>query len=103
MGYIKHNAIIITLYDGDKYNQVIEEAKSVFGEEMVSDSVTSIMNGFKSFFIGPDGSKEGWDHSDDGDENRAKFIEWCKGKSVDYVEVSYGGDEPKLSHIVNHN
>ena len=102
MGYIKHNAIIVTSW-GDDINKAKIKADKIFGEEFVSEVIESKVNGDKSFFIPPDGSKEGWESSDEGDMNRAEFVEWCKGKSIDYIEISYGGDEPELAHLVNHN
>jgi hypothetical protein len=41
-----------------------------------SPLVASPMNGFYSFFIPPDGSKDLWPESDHGDGRREKFLRW---------------------------
>ena len=52
------------------------------------------VNGERSFFIPPDGSKEGWSDSDKGDERRNEFVEWLRSEGqVHWVEVCYAEDE----------
>jgi len=100
MGYIKHNAIICTSFDGDHIEKVRNEAKrqlfKIFdSDKMVSDVVEGIANGYYSFFIGPDGSKEGWDTSQEGDYFREGLIKFIESNElyVDCVDVRYGGDD----------
>ena len=52
-------------------------------------------NGQSSFFIAPDGSKEGWATSDNGDNARKEFLDWLlkSDNYCDYVEVIFGGDD----------
>jgi len=64
---------------------------------LVSKIVMSVSNGYGSFFIAPDGSKEGWSTSDDGDSLRDKAIEILDSYNFDdgsspfaWVEVQYG-------------
>ena len=88
------------------------KAQDIFGSEMVSDIVESKINGYVSFFIAPDGSKEGWDASDLGDSRRKEFIDWSKNVDIEgekdgdtyfkYAEVMYGDDNGE-AEIVNHN
>ena len=108
MGYIRHHAIIVTTWDIEKLEVARKKAKELFGK-MVSKIVKSELNGYCSFFIPPDGSKEGWADSERGDENRKKLIEFIEtlghddgSSSYDYVEVFYGDDEGE-SKIINHN
>lgn len=95
MGYIKHQAIVVTAQDEDIIairNKAIE-----FGL-LCSDVVLGLCNGYRSFLIASDGSKEGWEHSKIYDERRAKWIEWAKANQeffFDWVLVSFGGDTDK--------
>ena len=97
MGYIRHHAIIVTSYDSDLIEEAHYKAKKLF--KNVSEICDSVMNAYYSFFIPPDGSKEGWEVSNEYDEKRDEFIEWCKSKEysdgsnpLDYVELFYGDD-----------
>lgn len=108
MGYIRHHAIVVTSWDDARMKIAHEKAKEIFGET-VSPIVHSTINGYTSFFVAPDGSKEGWDESDNGDAHRKSFIDWInKGayddgsNSLSYSELYYGDDEGR-SEIVSHN
>ena len=97
MGYIRHHAIIIT-YNEDalSYNNMeipIVKIKEYFGQHNVA-VVCSGINSYKTIIIGPDGSKEGWPKSDEGDHRREEFLEWFVkwSKWCDVIEVCYGGD-----------
>lgn len=91
MGFMSHNAIIVTSWSDEHTKQVHDKANEIFPE--VSELMFT-MNGNASFFIPPDGSKEGWRDSDEGDSRRAIFVSWLKdsGFYVDWVEVQYGND-----------
>jgi hypothetical protein len=109
MGYIKHNAIIVTGWQEDKVlearNKAIEIFEEYFGEEpelkpygsrLIGEIIPSLTNGQSSFFIAPDGSKEGWETSQNGDMAREKFCEWLYSEQdnyCDYIEVRFGGDD----------
>jgi hypothetical protein len=102
MGYIKHNAIIVT-GDADSASQARNIA-DILGL-YASPIMCSQNNGYYSFFIPPDGSKEGWPDSLEHDKLRQRFKEVLKEKIdvfVDWVEVSYGGDTDRPL-IVNHS
>jgi hypothetical protein len=50
--------------------------------------------------VAPDGSKEGWDNSNTGDEQRAELVAWLESQryddgstSLDYAEVQFGDDD----------
>lgn len=108
MGYIRHHSIVVTSWDDVKFNKIYIKARSIFGS-LVSDIIQSNINGYKSFFIAPDGSKEGWEESNTGDIKRNTFIKnidkfkYCDGSnSIRYCELFYGDDEGK-SEIVRHN
>ncbi len=73
------------------------EAKNGF--KLISPIVESLINHYYTFFIAPDGSKEGYDLSEDGDRIRQKTIELLEATkqnvdshSLNYIEIFYGDD-----------
>lgn len=58
MGYMRHHAIIVTSWTGDALVPARQAALSIFPPDQVSGIVNGAMNGYASFFVGPDGSKE---------------------------------------------
>jgi len=107
MGYIKHNAAIVTNWDEKKLIKAHSKAKEIFkdkfsddvmieaGDNLVSDIIYGIANSQASFFIAPDGSKEGWNTSTKADEARSEFFDWIVSSHnlSDYIEVRFGGDD----------
>ena len=107
MGYIKHNTIVVTSWQDEHIIKSREKAVEIFnkhfendihdkGEKLISQVVNGLVNGYCSFFIAPDGSKEGWDTSDNGDRAREEFIDWLNNDEdnyCDYVEIVFGGDD----------
>lgn len=94
MGYFKHNAIVVT---GWKEEVVLDLQRYAFKqfEEQVSPVVISNTNSWYSFFISPDGSKEGWETSSNYDDKREEFFKYLKDNNihVDAIDVRYGGDD----------
>lgn len=90
MGIIHHYAIILTA-DSERIEMFRQKAKEIF-DSMVSAVVFSRFNGYASIFIAPDGSKEGWNESDNGDKQRNEFIKWLREAPgyPSWVEVGYG-------------
>ena len=104
MGYIKHNAIIVTVCDEEVTKVIFNKALKLFGK-MVTKPEEGI-NGYLSFVVLPDGSKEGWEESNNFDEARDEFFDWLMHEPapesisidklssyVDVVEVRFGGDD----------
>lgn len=96
MGYIKHNAIIVTGM-GEQFDFAYEKAKSLFGE-LVTEVIPSINNS-KSFFVATSGSKQGWDDFNKHHESRialANFIDSLKfddgSNVVQFIDVAYNED-----------
>lgn len=93
MGFIRHHAMIVTDWDTDRIQDLHRFAT------LCNLNPTPIMdspyNGFRTFFIPPDGSKEGWQHSHDGDEERRRFKQFIRKRHpyCDWTEISYGGDD----------
>jgi hypothetical protein len=101
MGYMQHHAILVTTWD-DTDNGVAaahrEAERCMPG--LVSPIITGWVNGYSSFFIAPDGSKEGWEDSDKGDAGRADFIRWIRSQDYDdgsnrftWALVQFGDDD----------
>lgn len=97
MGYICHHAIIVTTWDRI-YIQSAHVAALAAGLD-VSPILPSRVNSWHTFLIPPDGSNEGWEESDRGDNDRAKFIEWLNQQRFEdgstpyqWAEIQYGDD-----------
>jgi hypothetical protein len=98
MGYMRHHVIVVSSWDDKLIALAHDEATKIFPH--VSGIVLSECNAYKSFFVPPDGSKEGWDDSDKGDKRRNTFVTWLKKQafedgstSLNWVEVQYDDDE----------
>ena len=107
MGYMRHHAIIVTA-DTDRIRPAFNRAVSLFGG-LVSALVPAAVNDYRTFIVAPDGSKEGWDVSDDHDRKRHAFIDWINGQrwadgSTPYkwAEVQYG-DDAGVSYVPRHS
>jgi len=88
MGTIQNYAVIVTGYEG------IEEAHRFAVDLMsplVSPLITHVVNGDRSFFVAPDGSKLGWDDSEHYRANREHLVdELRRVRELDVVVVGYG-------------
>lgn len=99
MGHMRHHAILVTTYSKENCEVAHTVAKMICGD-LVSEINGEQVNGYCSFAIFPDGSKEGWEDSDKGDTNRERFIAWLERRRADddapwyaWVEVQYGDDD----------
>jgi hypothetical protein len=63
MGYMRHHAIIVTSWKRELLEQA--HARAVELGMSVSEVTGEVTNSYRSFLVAPDGSKEGWDTSDD--------------------------------------
>lgn len=92
MGTINHDAIIVTT--NRLTIAAVARAEAVRLELPCSDLVESPVNGYVSFLIAPDGSKEGWQDSDTGDVARSAWIKWARERwhhdDIHFVHVRYG-------------
>ena len=103
MGYMRHHAIIVTSWDKESITAAHQKAQELFGATNflgriteITDITPEVTNGYTSFLISPDGSKEWWETSDRGDHIRAKFIQWLasqKDNWCEYAEVQFGDEE----------
>jgi len=98
MGYNRHDAVLVTtLFMSEQAQAQIDEFRESMPENfrhLLVGPVMSPVNGWITFVLLPDGSKEGWTDSDIGDDLRSRFIalmgEWVPNTSA--VEVTYGSD-----------
>lgn len=96
MGTIHHHAVLATTWDEKRVDalKVWIESREWRAHFLIGPAV---MNGYITVALVPDGSKEWWDTSIDGDLLRAAFIERLKkdahedgSNPWDFVEVEYG-------------
>ena len=73
---MRHQAILVTSLFSEKAQAAHAQAKIIFSSGQITDIQTSVINDYFTFFIGPDGSKEGWPDSERGDEQRRLFRGW---------------------------
>lgn len=104
MGTIHHHAVIVTGWKVEHVEEAHRRALAIYGQaserdplsddyaSLVGPIIPSLTNGYSSFTIHPDGSKEGWGTSDTSDDARAEFMAWMRDADVylDWVEVGYG-------------
>jgi len=98
MGTMNHNAVIATTCSDDKAMAIDEWiANLTIEDRALFCTCGSWTNGYTTFILSPDGSKEGWDESKDGDTLRDRFVDrlfkddYDDGSSPwDWVEVGFG-------------
>lgn len=95
MGYIRHNAIIATGWQNKAVKALLDFAESIGAEAISGEEMT---NGYRTVVITPDGSKEGWETSADGDARRSRIREWLREAELrdlffEWCEVAYGSDD----------
>lgn len=98
MGYMRHNAIVVTSWNTDAIEAAACRARNI-GLTVIGPS-SELTNGYRSLLVCPDGSKEGWSDSDQGDERRAELRNWMNAQryedgssSLEWVEIAYGSDD----------
>jgi hypothetical protein len=115
MGYNRHHAIVVTGprksygrsdIDANLDKTIYAVQRSVYdlaGKHgyafLIGPVVESAANSYGSFLVAPDGSKEGWRDSEQGDVLRNEIITYLEtlrygdgSTSFDYVEVQFGDD-----------
>lgn len=89
MGTIIHHAIVATTWVEHSDFCELVELVGDRGKCWVSDTG---MNGYLTFVLAPDGSKEGWEESNIGDDLRDEVVEWLSqdGFYCSWCEVAMG-------------
>jgi hypothetical protein len=83
MGWIRHHGIVVTSWDSAALARAHTVAIGMFPDGHVTEPTKKALNGYSSFLVAPDGSKEGWGDSDDGDARREQFVEWLNGAAYE--------------------
>lgn len=114
MGYMRHHAIVVTGCDDlpsrpGLMSEAHKKATGLFNGAMVSMLSIPTTNSYQSFAVFPDGSKEGWFESEDGNKARNTFIKFLKSlqyydrsSPLDWVEVQFG-DSDKETVVTHHS
>lgn len=97
MSTICHHAIVVTSHDEKLIKKARRKANACYLP--TTNIVGPLTNGFRSFCIVPDGSKEYWPESDKCDENRDLWKQWADTQkyedgstSLEWVEITFGED-----------
>lgn len=102
MGYMKHEGLIMTTWH-DESSARIEAFRSAMPEEYRHLLVgpVPVVNGYDSWAFMPDGSKEGWTHSDEAQALRVALATLCEQAPgyVNWAFVRFGGDD-ELRRII---
>lgn len=111
MGYMAHHTVIVTADDyvlDEQYLPDVDGFRANLPDEwqqLVTGPHQAIVNGYVTWMFLPDGSQEGWDTSDEGDEYRQQFADLFairhedESTPFDVVVVRFGGDEPEKMHV----
>jgi len=93
MGYMRHDAIVVTSWHAESIDAALQKARGL--GLPTTPKTMGIANCQYSFLIAPDGSQEGWRESELGDDCRRMWKSWVDSSEhyVDYIHVSFGGDE----------
>lgn len=99
MSYIRHHAIVVTGWLASEVADAASFARSV-GASVIGPS-EKVMNGYSTFTVCPDGSKEGCAESNDGDSRRIRIVAHLKDKAsfLEWAVVEYGADDDSASVI----
>lgn len=98
MGYESHRAIIVSCWQKSVIEKCHQEAVIRFSGScaFVTEATKPTVNGWQSFMVAPDGSKEGWAESEQSDAAAVLFLEFLNGlryedgsSPVDWVYVRF--------------
>jgi hypothetical protein len=112
VGYMRHNAVIVTasgyVFRGQREIPVpdigaFRESLPEKWRRLVIGPVQSVAEDYASFAFLPDGSHEGWPDSGDGDRYRQQFIDLfsfaCEDSSTPFdvlvIDARFGGHGPE--------
>lgn len=95
MSDVVHRCVVVTSWDAVTIVRAREVAVSTFGEAGVTPLLRASTNGYASFFVGPSGSKEGWEEDEAWAEKLAAFVSWLRGRPEDepvpeWAVLAYG-------------
>lgn len=107
MGYMRGHTIVVDSWNAEMIATAQAKATTIF--PWVSPLSPPAVNMHQAFFIPPDGSKEGWADSEDGDRRRSDFKQWLREQSYEdgstalrWVEVQFADDE-NVTVVIDHD
>lgn len=126
MGYIRHDAVLVVVSDYALHATESDQKRWGFGDvvadvaafreslpekwrPLVVGPIAGVVNGDASYVFLPDGSKEGWTDSDNGNEYRRQFVALFTfahgdGSSpFDVTAVTFGGDDADRVDVAVHS
>lgn len=98
MGTVYHDAIIVTVaYETEIDVAAFRESMPDYLQRCLVGPITSPVNNYTTWLFAPDGSKEGWPASDEGEIWRERFLDlfWSYrdgSTPFDIVTVRYGSE-----------
>lgn len=100
MGYMRHDAIVVTSWKSEAIEAAAAKARECGLEVLGPSGVTT--NGIRTLLVCPDGSNEVWSESDAFDAKRATYLEYLNGvryednsSCLSWVALSYSSDDRK--------
>lgn len=117
MGTTIHHTVVVSCFSKEKAEKARQKAIEIYKDHnsvhdgdtsrIISEVVRGLRNDISSFFIAPDGSKEGWDASNYSDVARNKFVEYMLNDAdqlyCDFVVVEFGGDVSPDANVLKTN
>lgn len=101
MGYIRHHTIAITSWKKEELEKLHIKINAI-APNIITNIYKSPLNGYHTFYLIPDGSKEGWEESEAYNEIRNRIKNIIKEMKYDdgsncirFCELYYGGDDSK--------
>ena len=100
MSVERHHIMVVTYWNPVTLNMAHGRAQALLLRP--TPIVPSGVEGWGTFYISPDGHKEGWAESDEWDARRQELCSWIEEecKPVEYVLLAYGGSEGQPPSIV---
>ena len=101
MGYMKHEALVMTTWREDR-RYIFDAFRDAMPDEfrgLLVGPIDAPMNGYVSWAFLPDGSKRGWDHSEKAHDLRVALAKLCDEEGIDWSWVYFGGDDEDKRHV----
>lgn len=106
MGHVIHQQLIVVSAFEDELESAHKRAEQLFGEGVVSPVLQAATNGFRSFFVGTSGSKDGWGAATNHDNRMWELVRFIEdinvrreGRFIRFHEVRVSEDDEFVPHI----
>lgn len=85
MSHVIHEIIAVTSYNKNHIRWAWSRADALFPSDGILIRVTPVyqshVNGYYTFIVLPDGSKEGWEEAEVSAKQRGELIEWLEAQA----------------------